>query len=100
MPILTVLIFIFSTSEIANVLILSLLIILKFSPLKCVHPLRVKKFKNISIFFTIIWFLMSALLILTIQLEIKSFYKLFFMFLWVVSNIYFILISLFETFKK
>ncbi len=92
--------FIFSTSEIANLLILSLLIILKFSPLKCVHPLRVKKFQNISIFFTIIWFLMSALIILTIQLEIKSSYKLFFMFLWVVSNIYFILISLFETFKK
>ena len=92
--------FIFSTSEIANLLILSLLIILKFSPLKCVHPLRVKKFHNISIFFTIIWFLMSALIILTIQLEIKSFYKLFFMFLWVISNIYFILISLFETFKK
>ena len=92
--------FIFSTSEIANLLILSLLIILKFSPLKCVHPLRVKKFHNISIFFTIIWFLMSALIILTIQLEIKSSYKLFFMFLWVASNIYFILISLFETFKK
>ena len=46
--------FIFSTSEIANLLILSLLIVLKFSPLKCVHPLRVKKFQNISILFTII----------------------------------------------
>ena len=92
--------FIFSTSEVANLLILSLLIILKFSPLKCVHPLRVKKYKNISIFFTIIWFLMSALLILSIQLEIKPIYELFFMFLWVMSNIYFISISLFETFKK
>ena len=92
--------FIFSTSEIANLLILSLLIILKFSPLKCVHPLRVKKFRNISIFFTIIWFLMSTLLILSIELEIKPIYELFFMFLWVLSNIYFISISLFKTFKK
>ena len=92
--------FIFSTSKIANLLILSLLIILKFSPLKCVHPLRVKKFKNISIFFTIIWFLMSGLLILSMQLEIKPIFELFFIFLWVVSNIYFISISLFKTFKK
>ena len=92
--------FIFSTSEIVNLLILSLLIILKFSPLKCVHPLRVKKFKNISIFFTIIWFLMSGLLILSMQLEIKPIFELFFIFLWVVSNIYFISISLFKTFKK
>ncbi len=92
--------FIFSTSEIINLLILSLLIILKFSPLKCVHPLRVKKFKNTSIFFTIIWFLMSALLILSMQLEIKPIYELLFVFLWVVSNIYFISISLFKTFKK
>ena len=92
--------FIFSTSEIINLLVLSLLIILKFSPLKCVHPLRVKKYKSISIFFTIIWFLMSALLILLMQSEIKPIYELFFMFLWVVSNIYFISISLYETFKK
>ena len=92
--------FIFSTSKIANLLILSLLIILKFSPLKCVHPLRVKKFRNISIFFTIIWFLMSGLLILSMQLEIKPIFELFFIFLWVVSNIYFISISLFKTFKK
>ena len=92
--------FIFSTSNMINLIVLILLIILKFSPLKCVHPLRVKKYKSISILFTIIWFLMSALLILSIQSEIKPIYELFFIFLWVVSNIYFILISLFETFKK
>ena len=92
--------FIFSTSDMINLIVLSLLIILKFSPLKCVHPLRVKKYKSISIFFTIIWFLMSALLILSMQSEIKPIYELFFMFLWVVSNIYFISISLYETFRK
>jgi len=73
--------FIFSTSNMINLIVLVLLIILKFSPLKCVHPLRVKKYKSISIFFTIIWFLMSALLILSMQSEMKPFYELFFMFL-------------------
>ncbi len=92
--------YIFATSQFINLVILTLLIVLKFSPLKCVHPLRVKKLKSVSIFFTVIWFLTSALLILSMQFEIKTVYEIFFMFLWVLSNIYFISISLFKTFKS
>ena len=92
--------YIFGTSEITNLIILLFLIVLKFFPLKCIHPLRVKKFKYASIFFTITWFLMSIFLILTKYLDINQFYELFFMFLWVASNLYFISLSLFETFKK
>ena len=92
--------YIFGSSQMINFIILTLLILLKFSPLKCIHPLRVNKLKYLSIFFTILWFLMSALLILIKQSDINPVYELFFMFSWVVSNIYFISLSLFKTFKN
>ena len=91
--------YIFGTSQNFNLILLTLLIFLKFSPLKCIHPLRVKKFKNLSIFFAIIWFFTSALLILIKQLNQISINEIFIMFFWVISNIYFIVISLSKTFK-
>ena len=92
--------YIFGSSQIVNFAILTLLILLKFSPLKCIHPLRVNKLKYLSIFFTILWFLMSALLILIKQSDINPVYELFFMFSWVVSNIYFVSVSIFKTLRK
>ena len=92
--------YIFGSSQMINFIILTLLILLKFSPLKCIHPLRVNKLKYLSIFFTILWFLMSALLILIKQSDINPVYELFFMFSWVVSNIYFVSVSIFKTLRK
>ncbi len=92
--------FIFDTSQNFNLIILIILILLKFYPLKCVHPLRVKKFKNTSIFFSIVWFITSALLILIKETNISSIYEIFIMFFWIVTNIYFILISLIKTFRN
>ena len=92
--------YIFETSQNFNLLFLILLILLKFSPLKCIHPLRVKKLKYLSIFFTIVWFMMSVLLILIKDLNINPVYEIFLMFLWVVSNIYFISVSIFKTFTN
>ena len=91
--------YIFGTSQNVNLILLTLLIFLKFSPLKCIHPLRVKRFKNLSIIFAIIWFLTSALLILIKQINQISINEIFIMFFWVISNIYFIVISLSKTFK-
>ena len=91
--------YIFGTSQNVNLILLTLLIFLKFSPLKCIHPLKVKRFKNLSIIFAIIWFLTSALLILIKQSNQISINEIFIMFFWVISNIYFIVISLSKTFK-
>ena len=91
--------YIFGTSQNFNLILLTLLIFLKFSPLKCIHPLRVKRFKKLSIIFAIIWFLTSALLILIKQSNQISINEIFIMFFWVISNIYFIVISLSKTFK-
>ncbi len=90
--------YLFGTNQITNLIILVLLLILKFSPLKCIHPLRVKKLKNFSIFFTIVWFTTSAILIILMQTKIKPIYELSFMFVWVISNFYFIAISFYKSF--
>ena len=92
--------YIFGTSQNINFIFLVLLIILKFSPLKCIHPLRVKKFKTLSIFFAIVWFIASILLVIIKDSSINSLYELFLMFLWVLSNIYFISVSIYKTFKN
>ncbi len=91
--------YIFGTSQNVNLILLTLLIFLKFSPLKCIHPLKVKRFKNLSIIFAIIWFLTSALLILIKQSNQISINEIFIMFFWVISNIYFIIISISKTLK-
>ena len=92
--------YIFGTSQYINLIFLIIFIFLKFSPLKCIHPLRVKKFRSLSIFFVIIWFITSVLLVVIKDLNIKSVYELFLMFLWVLSNIYFISVSIFKTFRN
>tara|TARA_B100000674_G_scaffold42438_1_gene29505 strand:- start:73 stop:513 length:441 start_codon:yes stop_codon:yes gene_type:complete len=92
--------YIFGTSQNINFIFLVLLIIFKFSPLKCIHPLRVKKFKTLSIFFAIVWFIASILLVIIKDSSINSLYELFLMFLWVLSNIYFISVSIYKTFKN
>ena len=92
--------YIFGTSQNINLIFLIVLIFLKFSPLKCIHPLRVKKFKSLSIFFAIFWFIASIMLILIKDLDINPVYEVFLMFLWVVSNIYFISTSIFKTFRN
>ena len=90
--------YVFGTNQITNLIILVLLIILKFSPIKCIHPLRVKKLRIVSIFFTIVWFTTSAILIILMQTKIKPIYELSFMFVWVISNFYFIAISFYKSF--
>ncbi len=92
--------YIFGTTQIVNLTLLLFLIFLKFSPLKCIHPLRVKKFKILSIFFVSLWFITSVLLIIIKDLSVNSIYEIFLMFLWVVSNIYFISASVFKTFRN
>ena len=92
--------YIFGTSQYINLIFLIILIFLKFSPLKCIHPLKVKKFRSLSIFFVIIWFKASILLVLIKDLNINPMYELFLMFIWVTSNIYFISVSIFKTFRN
>ena len=47
--------FILNTNEWINLIVIIILIILTFVPWKFVHPLRVKEYRNLTIFFTVIW---------------------------------------------
>ena len=53
-----------------------------------------------SILFAIFWFTTSILLILIKDLNFNPVYEVFLMLLWVISNIYFISVSIFKTFKN
>ena len=47
--------YILNTHPIINVIIILLLFIFTFIPIKFVHPLRVKKIRNLTIFCTVLW---------------------------------------------
>ena len=47
--------YILNTNQYINLIVIIFLSILTFIPIKFVHPLRVKKLRNITIFCTIIW---------------------------------------------
>ena len=42
-------------SEWINLIVIIVLSVLTFVPWKFVHPLRVKSFRNLTIFFTVVW---------------------------------------------
>ena len=47
--------YILNTHPIINVIVILLLFIFTFIPIKFVHPLRVKKIRNLTIFCTVLW---------------------------------------------
>ncbi len=57
--------YILNTNNYINLIVIIFLLILTFIPLKFVHPLRVKKLRNMTIFFTIIWSATTLKLITT-----------------------------------
>jgi Phosphatidylserine synthase len=84
--------FILGTSQIINLIVIIILLILTFIPLKFVHPLRVKKYRNMTIFFTIIWSA-TTLKLVTSPSEINLFQneKIVFI-IWIICTIYFTVI--------
>ena len=57
--------FILGTNEYINIVVVVVCIILTFTPIKFVHPLRVKDLRNLTIFFTIIWSATTLKLVIT-----------------------------------
>ena len=55
MDFLELIVFILSSNVWINLIVIILLSILTFIPFKFVHPLRVKSYRNLTIFFTVIW---------------------------------------------
>ena len=90
--------FILNTNEWINLFVITILSVLTFVPWKFVHPLRVKSFRNLTIFFTVIW---AAT---TLRLVTKSEYNLIIndtilLFVWLLCTAYFCWICFIRSIK-
>ena len=92
--------FILGTNEYINITVIVVCIILTFTPIKFVHPLRVENLRNITIFFTIIWSATTLKLVITPTSKIFMIDSAIIFILWISTSIYFALICFGRSIKK
>mgnify|MGYP001258415018 FL=1 len=88
--------FVLDTSQWINFSVFIFFSVMTFIPLKYVHPFRVNNQKNITLGVMAIWGLCCVFLLMDlgdIQTQISN-YRAYYFWLWVVTNLYFIYISL------
>ncbi len=91
--------YILNTHPIINVIIILLLFIFTFIPIKFVHPLRVKKIRNLTIFCTVLWSA-TTLKLVTTNSDINLFAEQkIVLLIWIVCSIYFAAICGTRSFK-
>ena len=91
--------YILNNHPIINVIIILLLFILTFIPIKFVHPLRVKKIRNLTIFCTVLWSA-TTLKLVTTNPDINLFAEQkIVLLIWIVCSIYFATICGTRSFK-
>ena len=91
--------YILNTHPIINVIVILLLFIFTFIPIKFVHPLRVKKIRNLTIFCTVLWSA-TTLKLVTTNPDISLFAEQkIVLLIWIVCSIYFATICGTRSFK-
>ena len=91
--------YILNTHPIINVIIILLLFIFTFIPIKFVHPLRVKKIRNLTIFCTVLWSA-TTLKLVTTNSDVNLFAEQkIVLLIWIVCSIYFATICGTRSFK-
>ena len=90
--------YILNTNQYINLIVIIFLSILTFIPIKFVHPLRVKKLRNITIFCTIIWSATTLKLVTTYP-EINLFNEKIVLTIWIACSFYFASICSSRSFK-
>ena len=90
--------FILNTNHYINLIVIIFLSILTFIPVKFVHPLRVQKLRNITIFCTIIWSATTLKLVTTFP-EINLFNEKIVLTIWIICSFYFAAICVGRSFK-
>ena len=91
--------YILNTHPIINVIIILFLFIFTFIPIKFVHPLRVKKIRNLTIFCTVLWSA-TTLKLVTTNPDINLFAEQkIVLLIWIVCSIYFATICGTRSFK-
>ena len=85
--------YILNTNLYVNLIVIIFLSILTFIPIKFVHPLRVKKLRNITIFCTIIWSATTLKLVTTLpNINLINDEKIV-LIIWIACSFYFVTIS-------
>ena len=90
--------YILNTNHYINLIVIIFLSILTFIPIKFVHPLRVQKLRNITIFCTIIWSATTLKLVTTFP-EINLFNEKIVLTIWIICSFYFAAICGSRSFK-
>ena len=92
--------YILNTHPIINVIIILFLFIFTFIPIKFVHPLRVKKIRNLTIFCTVLWSA-TTLKLVTTNSDINLFAEQkIVLLIWILCSIYFATICGTRSFKN
>ena len=92
--------FILGTHEYINIAVIAICIILTFTPVKFVHPLRVADLRNLTIFFTIVWSATTLKLVITPTSKIFMIDSAIIFILWILTSIYFGVICFERSLKK
>ena len=91
--------YILNTHPIINVIVILLLFVFTFIPIKFVHPLRVKKIRNLTIFCTVLWSA-TTLKLVTTNSDINLFAEQkIVLLIWIACSIYFATICGTRSFK-
>ena len=91
--------YILNTNAYVNLIVIMFLSVLTFIPIKFVHPLRVKKLRNITIFCTIIWSATTLKLITTLPNTNLFNDEKIVLIIWIACSFYFATISVSRSLK-
>ena len=90
----------FDLSQIYNLFLISACILLKFIPMKFIHPLRVNKYRRYSAVFMVLWFISSFKILLSSFYDLNNNFDYLFLGIWLISNIYFICLTFYELYRQ
>ena len=92
--------YLFDLSQTYNLLLISACILLKFIPIKFIHPLRVNKYRKYSAIFMVLWFISSFKILLSSFYVLNNNFDYLFLGIWLISNIYFVCLTFYELYRQ
>ena len=87
--------YILNTDPFTNLIVILILSILTFIPIKYLHPFRVKKLRKTSLSFLLIWMISTVILLYFNNLD-ETILNISFSF-WILTNLYFLLLTVYRT---
>ena len=87
--------YILNTDPFTNLIVILILSILTFIPIKYLHPFRVKKLRKTSLSFLLIWMISTVILLYFNNLD-EIILNISFSF-WILTNLYFLLLTIYRT---